>query len=60
MPPSGFNQKSIEGLLIFLQGCYEDLLKKVQSGIDGETAIKQELNEMQQYLQSFSLAKKSE
>jgi len=32
MPPSGFSQKAVKGALIFVQGCYEDLLEEVHSG----------------------------
>lgn len=32
MPPSGFNRKAVKGALIFVQGCYEDLLNDVRSG----------------------------
>ena len=34
MPPSGFSQKAINGLLIFVQSCYEDLLKEIKEGKD--------------------------
>ncbi len=32
MPPSGFSPKAVKGALIFVQGCYEDLLEEVRSG----------------------------
>ena len=32
MPPSGFSQKAVKGALVFVRGCYEDLLKEVRSG----------------------------
>ncbi len=32
MPPSGFNQNAVNGALIFVRGCYEDLLGDVRSG----------------------------
>ncbi len=30
MPPSGFSQKAINGLLIFVEACYEDLLQEIK------------------------------
>ena len=32
MPPSGFSPKAVKGALVFVQGCYEDLLEEVRSG----------------------------
>lgn len=32
MPPSGFSQHAVEGALVFIQTCYQDLLKEVRSG----------------------------
>ncbi len=32
MPPSGFNRNAVKGALVFVQGCYEDLLGDVRSG----------------------------
>jgi len=32
MPPSGFSKKAVKGALIFVRGCYEDLLEEVRSG----------------------------
>jgi len=48
MPPSGFSQKAVEGALIFVQGCYEDLLAEVQSGKHAsyEDAIKFEIGQI--------------
>jgi hypothetical protein len=59
MPPSGFNEKAIKGLLEFLEGCYEDLQRKLASnpGLDVGTAIEEELAEIRAALESFSLAK---
>lgn len=31
MPPSGFNRDAINGALIFIKGCYDDLLKDMRS-----------------------------
>lgn len=32
MPPSGFSPKAVQGSLVFIQSCYEDLLDEVRSG----------------------------
>jgi len=59
MPPSGFNEKAIEGLLQFLEGCYEDLQKKIAKSpgkpADVKAAVKQELEEIRAELRRFSL-----
>jgi hypothetical protein len=57
MPPSGFNEKAILGLLQFVEGCYDDLLKKIRAtpGITVEDAIEEELAEIREALESFSL-----
>lgn len=56
MPPSGFSQKAINGLLMFVGTCYEDLLKEIKQGkkTEGE-AIKQELENISTYLKDFKL-----
>jgi uncharacterized protein YuzB (UPF0349 family) len=56
MPPSGFSQKAINGLLMFVGTCYEDLLAEIKTGkkTEGE-AIKQELDNIQGYLKEFKL-----
>lgn len=56
MPPSGFSQKAINGLLQFVATCYEDLLKEIKEGkkTEGE-AIQQELNNIDEYLNNFKL-----
>jgi len=56
MPPSGFSQKAINGLLIFVESCYEDLLKEIKEGkkTEGE-AIKQELDNIKKYLNEFKI-----
>ncbi|MFH1972639.1 MAG: hypothetical protein ABIJ18_04140 [archaeon] len=56
MPPSGFSQKAINGLLIFVESCYEDLLKEIKEGkkTEGE-AIQQELDNIREYLTRFKL-----
>ncbi|MBU2561510.1 MAG: hypothetical protein KKD17_04375 [Nanoarchaeota archaeon] len=56
MPPSGFSQKAINGLLMFVGSCYEDLLAEIKQGkkTEGE-AIQQELNNIKEYLEGFKL-----
>ena len=62
MPPSGFNQKAIKGLLIFVQACYEDLLKEIKKGKDKQgrrvtegQAIQKEINQIKEYLEKFNI-----
>ena len=57
MPPSGFNKRAIQGLLEFVEGCYEDLLKKMREtpGKNIEAAIEEELAEIREALEAFSL-----
>lgn len=61
MPPSGFNEKAIQGLLQFVEGCYEDLLVKIQRtpGLDVKAAIEEELSDIRRALESFSLNEKN-
>lgn len=62
MPPSGFNEKAINGLLEFLEGCYEDLEKKIDATparpADVKAAVAEELEEIRTELRRFSLKKK--
>ena len=45
MPPSGFSQKALNGLLMFVEACYEDLLQEIKTGKKTESqAIKEELD----------------
>ena len=56
MPPSGFSQKAINGLLIFVESCYEDLLQEVKDGKKTEgQAIQKELDNIREYLTHFKL-----
>ena len=56
MPPSGFSQKAINGLLIFVESCYEDLLKEIKQGKKTENqAIKEELDNIKSYLTKFKI-----
>ena len=57
MPPSGFNEKAIRGLLQFVEGCYDDLLVKMRDDprTKVEDAIQDELAEIRRALEDFSL-----
>ena len=56
MPPSGFSQKAINGLLMFVGACYKDLLKEIKEGKHTEEeAIKKELDNINKYLKNFKL-----
>lgn len=56
MPPSGFSQKAISGLLLFVEGCYEDLLQEIKDGKKTEDqAIQEELENIRTYLKNFRL-----
>lgn len=52
MPPSGFNQRVVEGALAFARGCYLDLLEEVRSGkhVSYEAAIEFELAQIEKVL----------
>ncbi|MFH1290593.1 MAG: hypothetical protein ABIH92_04245 [Nanoarchaeota archaeon] len=56
MPPSGFSEKAVKGLLVFVGSCYEDLLQGIKEGkkTEGE-AIQQELENIERYLKEFKL-----
>ena len=55
MPPSGFNEKAVRGLLEFLGACYEDLLKGLDSGVDPKGAVQKELDEIRSFLSNFRI-----
>ncbi len=55
MPPSGFNSKAVKGLLLFLEACYEDLLKEMKSKKEPEEVVRKELNDIRNYLEKFSI-----
>ena len=56
MPPSGFNQKAINGLLMFVEACYEDLLNEIKEGKKTEgQALKAEIKDIGEYLAKFNL-----
>ncbi len=60
MPPSGFNEKAIQGLLQFVEGCYDDLLTKLRETpeLTVEQVIAQELRDIRRALEAFSLGRK--
>ena len=62
MPPSGVSQKAVNGLLIFVQECYKDLLKELKEGKDKQgrpvtegKAIQKEITQIQGYLEEFEI-----
>ena len=55
MPPSGFSGKAVKGILIFLEACYEDLLKEMKNGKEPEETVEKELNEIRYYLRRFNI-----
>lgn len=62
MPPSGFSQKAVNGLLIFVQECYKDLLKEMKEGKDKKgrpviegKAIQKEIDQIREYLEKFEI-----
>lgn len=60
MPPSGFNKKAVNGALEFIKGCYEDLLKEVQSGKFSsiEEALKYEISQIEKVLTAMHIDEK--
>ena len=62
MPPSGFSQKAIKGLLVFVRECYKDLLKEMKEGKDKQghpvtegQAIQKEIDSIGKYLEQFEI-----
>jgi len=62
MPPSGFSQKAINGLLTFVRECYNDLLKEMKGGKDKQgrpvtegQAIQKEIDSIGKYLEEFEI-----
>ena len=55
MPPSGFSQKAVNGLLIFLEACYDDLLREMQNGENPEGVVKKELDDIRAYVKNFNI-----
>lgn len=57
MPPSGFSKQAVKGVLIFLEACYDDLLKEMNKGKIPEEAVQKELRDIRKYLKKFSYDK---
>ena len=57
MPPSGFSKKSVNGALVFVLGCYEDLLREVRSGKHKsyEEGIKYEITQIKKALMGLHI-----
>ena len=49
MPPSGFSKRAVEGALVFIQTCYQDLLEETRSGKHAtfEEAIEFEIRQLE-------------
>ena len=50
--PKGYNDKAIDGLLTFLEGCFEVILQEVKNGKSPEQAMQEELDEIRSRLES--------
>ncbi|MCX6787964.1 MAG: hypothetical protein NT108_02245 [Candidatus Kaiserbacteria bacterium] len=59
MPPSGFSKKTVEGLLTFVKGNYEDLQEEVRSGkhLSVEAAIDYEIAQLGKALEKLHINK---
>ncbi len=57
MPPSGFSQKAIDGSLVFIKTCYEDLLREVKEGKHAsyEEAIEYEISQIEKALKKLHI-----
>jgi len=57
MPPSGFSKKAVTGALVFVQGCYEDLLEEFRSGKheNYEDAIEFEIAQIEKALSKLHI-----
>jgi hypothetical protein len=50
--PKGYNDKAIDGMLTFLEGCFEVILQEVKMGKSVEQAMHEELEEIRSRLLS--------
>jgi len=50
--PKGYNDKAIDGLLTFLEGCFEVILQEVKNGKSPEQAMQEELDEIRARLEA--------
>lgn len=59
MPPSGFSKRTVEGLLQFVRGNYEDLREEVRSGKHPsvEAAIDYEIAQLGKALEKLHIDK---
>lgn len=59
MPPSGFSARTVKGLLTFVKGNYEDLLKEVKDGKhpDVKAAIQHEVTQLGKALSELHINK---
>ena len=57
MPPSGFSKKAVEGSLIFIKNCYEDLLREVKEGKHAsyEEAIEYEISQIEKAMEKVHI-----
>ena len=62
MPPSGFSKQTVEGLLMFVKGNYEDLREEVRSGKHPsvEAAIDYEIAQLGKALEKLHINKEGE
>jgi hypothetical protein len=54
--PKGYNDKAIDGLLTFLEGCFEVILEEVKGGKPVEQVLEEELVEIRSRLESDKTA----
>lgn len=57
MPPSGFSKQAVNGALVFIKTCYQDLLKEVKEGKhkDFESAIDYEIGQIDKALMKLHI-----
>ena len=57
MPPSGFSRKAVDGALVFIKSCYEDLMDEVKQGKheDYEAAISYEISQIDKALMKLHI-----
>ena len=62
MPPSGFSKKAVEGALVFIKTCYEDLQQEVKDGKhpNFEAAIDYEITSIGNALSKLHINDKNE
>ena len=49
--PKGYNDKAINGLLTFIEGCFEVVLQEMKDGKSPEQAMQEELDEIRELLE---------